>query len=352
MSRQAHQFKVIRAESRTLTWWRGKRSLIDMSPTYQRKGQRWSTADKQYLIDSIINGFDVPKFYMADFTWVNSALNEQRLQYAVIDGKQRFEAMFDFLDGNYSLAEDFVFLADPDLKIGGMNISELKNSHPDVVEIVENFNPDVMSVITDKVGYIHELFIRLNRSKPLSGAEVRNATAGRLTRLVRSLREVDFFVSNIRFSTQKGQDLNCAMKLMMFELSGGPVETKKVFMDQFAKDFANHKEVIAAHEKVAETLDVMAQSFQFRDGLLRSEGQVPVYFWLFRNSSKRNAGYLRQFLEEFQDELKGVGSTAWVTKLQKQEFISASRSVNDKSSHAARFEILSASFRKWLKTSK
>ena len=351
MSRQVHQFKVIRTDARTLTWWRGKRSLIDMSPTYQRKGQRWSTADKQYLIDSIINGFDVPKFYMADFTWVNSALNEQRRQYAVIDGKQRFEAMFEFLDGNYSLADDFIFLADPDLRIGGLDVSQLKKDHPDIVELVENFNPDVMSVITDNVEYIHELFIRLNRSKPLSGAEVRNATAGKLTKLVRSLREIDFFVSNIRFSTQKGQDLNCAMKLMMFELSGGPVETKKAFMDQFAKDFANDRRVVAAHERVAETLELMAQSFKFRDGLLRSEGQVPVYFWLFRNSSKRSAGYLRQFLEEFQDALRDSRSASWITRPQKQEFIAASRSVNDRGSHVLRFEILSQSFKKWLKLS-
>jgi len=348
MAKQAHQFKIIRIEAKTLTWWRAKRQFIDMSPTYQRKGQRWSLADKQYLIDSIINGFDIPKFYMADFTWVNSSLNERRLQYAVIDGKQRFEAMFEFLDGAYPLAEDFVFLANPSIEIGGLGISDLKANYPEIAESVENFNPDVMGVITDNVEFIYELFIRLNRSKPLSGAEIRNATAGDLTRAVRSLRGVDFFTSNIRFSTQKGQDLNCAMKLMMFELQGGPVETKKSFMDKFARDFADDSRILAAHSKVADTLDIMAQSFRFRDSLLRSEGQVPVYYWLFRHASKTDSGRIREFLEEFQDEVKRERGTVWLPLKSKRAFVAASRSVNDKGSHEERFSILLNSFQKWL----
>jgi len=35
--------------------------------------------DKQYLIDSILNGFDVPKIYVADFTWGDSPLHSQKL---------------------------------------------------------------------------------------------------------------------------------------------------------------------------------------------------------------------------------------------------------------------------------
>jgi uncharacterized protein with ParB-like and HNH nuclease domain len=61
-----------------------------MDPPYQRRGRLWSLTDKAYLIDSILNGYDIPKFYVADFTWGKSALNRRKLPYAIIDGKQRF----------------------------------------------------------------------------------------------------------------------------------------------------------------------------------------------------------------------------------------------------------------------
>src|SRR4051794_37446650 len=89
-------FKVGQMEAHTLTWWRNRVAKIDMDPPYQRRGRLWSDADKAYLIDSILNGFDVPKVYIADFTWGDSPLNAEKLPYAIIDGKQRLEAVFDF----------------------------------------------------------------------------------------------------------------------------------------------------------------------------------------------------------------------------------------------------------------
>lgn len=123
MPRKSEIFKVTQFEAKTLSWWRARRARIDMSPAYQRRGKLWSDADKAYLIDSILNGFDVPKLYVADFTWGDSKLNKKRLPYAIIDGKQRFEAIFDFYDGNITLNDDFVYRENPALKLAGARIS-------------------------------------------------------------------------------------------------------------------------------------------------------------------------------------------------------------------------------------
>src|SRR2546423_9754785 len=114
------KFKVTEMERKTLGWWRSRRSKIDMDPPYQRRGRLWSDTDKAYLIDSILNGFDVPKLHIADFTWADSPLNLKKLPYAIIDGKQRLEAIFDFFDGVISLNEDFVYLEDSSIKLGGL----------------------------------------------------------------------------------------------------------------------------------------------------------------------------------------------------------------------------------------
>ncbi|MCX5643073.1 MAG: DUF262 domain-containing protein [Phycisphaerae bacterium] len=101
----AKRFKITLMEAKTLSWWKSRRARIDMEPPYQRRGRLWSDTDKAYLIDSILNGYDIPKLYMADFTWGDSKLNQKKLPYAIIDGKQRLEAIFDFFDGRITLTE-------------------------------------------------------------------------------------------------------------------------------------------------------------------------------------------------------------------------------------------------------
>src|SRR6267154_4252297 len=123
-------FKITRFEARTLSWWKTRRDKIDMEPPYQRRGRLWSDTDKAYLIDSILNGYDVPKIYMADFTWGESNLNKKKLPYAIIDGKQRFEAIFGFFDNVVTLNDDFVYLAKPSLVLSGMGYKDLVTNHP------------------------------------------------------------------------------------------------------------------------------------------------------------------------------------------------------------------------------
>src|SRR5690349_19180027 len=95
-------FKVSLHDAKPLSWWYEQFRLerIDMKPTYQRRSSLWSQWKKAHLIDSILNGFDVPKFYLADFTKSRSALNRARKPYAIIDGKQRFESIFSFFAGD------------------------------------------------------------------------------------------------------------------------------------------------------------------------------------------------------------------------------------------------------------
>ncbi len=69
MSVTKKDFKVTPHEARTLIWWLTRRNKIDMNPPYQRRGRLWSDSDKAFLIDSILNGYDIPKLYVADFTW-------------------------------------------------------------------------------------------------------------------------------------------------------------------------------------------------------------------------------------------------------------------------------------------
>lgn len=294
-------FKVRPFESRTLSWWNVERDNIDFKPPYQRSSRIWSPADKALLVDSILNEFDIPKLYLADFSYADSSLNEKRKQFAVIDGKQRFEAIFDFFDGKLTLDSAFVFYADPTLNLAGLSYKDISKRYAKVARIFDNFNLSVMSVITDDESKINELFVRLNRSKPLTGAELRNAMRGEVPGLIRDLTSHQFFVKKIRFGTSRAQDKSAAAKLLLTEFRGKFVETKKKQIDELVDEGVQSeaKTLKRTAKRVVNVLDQMDEVFLEKDPLLRSQGPIVLYYWLVRSHSAQHKDKIREFLVQF-----------------------------------------------------
>jgi len=345
-------FKIQLMEPKPLTWWRTRRAKIDMNPPYQRRGRLWSDTDKAYLIDSILNGYDVPKLYMADFTWGESPLNKNRLPYAIIDGKQRLEAIFDFFDGDVVLNDDFVYLADPTLHLGGLGYKDLVDNHYEVAEIFETFPLAIVGVVANTDDPINELFVRLNRSKSLTGAEIRNAMVGKTPEAIREVAKHDFFQTNIAFSVKRGADLNAAAKLLIFEYNEEPVETKKKNLDGFAKIAADQRSKLElAVRRVVDILDEMSQIFLPKDKLLTNAGILPVYYWFIRNQSDSDFHVIREFLVKFEESRSENRERTIDGSLDRRlvEFDNFNRSTNDLQSHVGRLAVLEQRFLSWIK---
>ena len=337
---------------RTLIWWYNRRGEIDFEPPYQRRGRLWSPSDKAYLVDSIINGFDVPKLYLADFQIGQSTLNISKLPYAIIDGKQRLEAVFDFFENKVVLRPDFKFKKDPTMELGGLSLKDLQRSYPRVAEEFENASLDIMSVFAEDEEDINEIFVRLNKSKPLTGAEVRNAVRGPVSDVVRTLRSHDFFIHNIRFSVKRAADLNASAKLLIFEYMGKPSATKKTNLDEFALQKVEQERLELAGRRVVDTLTTMTEIFIPRDILLSSAGIIPVYFWFVRNMTDDKQRIVREFLVHFEHKRKvnrelqkGRGEKALNPSLAR--FDTLNRSTNDQQSHVGRVKILDEFFGEW-----
>lgn len=351
------KFHIRVFEQKTLIWWKNRRSSIDIDPPYQRRGRIWSPADKAYLIDSIINGFDIPKLYIADFTWGDSDLNDKNLPYAIIDGKQRFEAIFDFFFGEIVLNPDFVYRLNTDLRLGGLGYKDLQKNHPLIAEEFENYNLHVMSVYAESREPINSLFVRLNRSKPLTGAEVRNAAGGPAPDLLREISKHEFFVDIVRFATNRAQDMNAAAKLLIFEYHGDLRETKKKNLDKFVESAKNMEEggmqrLELAARKVMDVLNDMAQIFLPKDKLLGSAGIVPVYYWVIRKLDKLEQSQIRSFLVGFEQErarnrelLKNNPNSEEIDG-ELVEYDNYNRSTNDQASHEGRVRIILGRFRR------
>ena len=212
-----------------------------------------------------------------------------------------------------------------------------------------------MGVVARSEEPINELFVRLNRSKSLTGAEVRNAMTGPAPEIIRQLTKHEFFLSNVSFSVQRGQDLNAAGKLLVFEYKESPQETKRRNLDAFVADVGkgSKEKLELSGRRVLETLDDMASIFLPADKLLSSAGIVPVYYWFVRSSPESDYHRIREFLVYFERERKanreparGANGRAF-----KDETLSAfdafNRSTNDIKSHLGRFDILKKRFSLW-----
>ncbi len=311
-------------------WWY-EEEQIDFAPIYQRKGSIWGIPTRQKLIDTVLNGFDIPKVYLADFTQSERSLDSAGLPYAVIDGKQRLQALFSFFSGHLTLSRHFVLNDDPTLPLSGLTYQQIVHDFPEVANRFASFRLTVMGVITRDEANINELFLRLNSSSPLTGAEKRNAMLGQVPELIRQLVAHPFFIRKIRFNTLRGQDSNTAAKLLLIEHAGGPFDTKKTQLDRlvsdpnWVRDHARNRSsrdevdraiggfveameetenVDIAHsaDRVHIALDRLFPLFRDEDYLLSAQAQLPVIYLLASKTDESEIVNIRPFLSLFQKQ--------------------------------------------------
>jgi hypothetical protein len=349
-------FQVKPHDPKPLIWWYAQRDKIDMNPSYQREGQLWDKEKKSRLIDSILNDFDIPKIYLADFNPIASKLNERKRAYAVIDGKQRLETVFEFLDGDaFTLHKDFKLNAEPKLKLGGLSYLDLKLNHSRVAEKLESYVPAIMSVITDEEDKVDEMFVRLNSGLEINGAERRNAMPGIVPRLIRHMVKLPFFVNCISFDTKRMSQYNLAAKILLIEDRRRFVDTKARNLDKFVeegvtKDTRGFKDAAEAAKHV---LHQMASEFRERDPLLRSAGAIPLYYWLMRQRPDKSK-YIRPFLERFLKDLRAnfelANEDPKSANAELTNYYTMSRTTNDQGSYNGRYAILERRLKRFIRT--
>lgn len=351
-------FRIKELPYRSVEWLCKNRDQIDENPVYQRRGKVWSEKDKAFLIDSILNDYDIPKMYLADFTSVKNPWNKTKKRYAVIDGKQRLEAVTEFFDSKLALNKTFQYVADPSLQLGGLTYKDLTLRYPELARKFCNYQLVIMGVITEEMGNINELFIRLNRSKPLVGAEIRNAMLGIVPPLIRKLASHKFFKTRIAFGTGRLQDRNAAAKVLLLEFRGQFVDTKKAQLDGFVQDFieegAQPKSFKATAQSCRRVLNDMTQVFIERDPLLRSQGPLTIYYWFVKKHSSHKKA-IRGFLDEFEakrrDNRKRASTQPPTGNIDGEllTFDFLSRSPNDQASCMRRYAILESRFGAFVK---
>lgn len=118
-------FSVTPLRTNTVAYVERMRDTIELDPLYQRQGEVWPRSKQRLLIDSIINQFDIPKIYFHQHS-VPIQVGNKKIKYSLVDGRQRLEAVWDFLDGKFALSDDFEFMETSSKTAAGMTYSELR----------------------------------------------------------------------------------------------------------------------------------------------------------------------------------------------------------------------------------
>lgn len=267
--------------------------VVDFNPPYQREGGVWKERTKATLIDSIINGLDVPKLYFEAATERIKGPSGLSYQYAVIDGKQRLEAIGDFISNNLKLDENFKYFRDDSVEAGGMTLGELNSSYPELSRRFLDFEIPVVLVTSDSDELVDEMFQRLNAASTINAAERRNAVSGQTRESTNELAEHPLLVncSPIRNARYKYREL--ASKFLAVEhqmaQNNKVLDTKagtlyELFTATRDKpQRISNDEMVKYQESVMDTLDRMNNTFVESDRLLASVGTVVVYYLAFRN---------------------------------------------------------------------
>lgn len=283
---------------------------INMNPSYQRESGVWSQNTKANLMDSVINGFDIPKIYLECLEH-QGLTSQSHFRWAVVDGKQRLGAISDFVNGKFALSKTFEYTGSLDLAAEeeprpNQTFTQL---HPRIRELIEDFEFSITEIYDANPQEIGDLFVRLNSGVRLNDAELRQGIGGEIIELVGQLEQHQFFVNTVSFKNKRFDHKEIACRLLYLEhclSNGGAVPNlSRKALDHFTVMNKNMSQAESSSllRKVEKNLSFMATCFGVNNRELTKSSTQTIYLWLRglteTYSSERMPTLVRKFLEDF-----------------------------------------------------
>ena len=295
-------------------------------PDWQRE-KVWDEPKKQLLIDSILRGWRLPKFYF---------LKTSEDEYEVVDGQQRLQAIYEF------------FLNE--LPLSGRSASEFKAHHyrdlpSRLSDAFDDFEIEYDEIENATEDELRQFFQRLQAGLPLTSSEKLNAVRSKLRDFCRKTAKHPFFREKVLIPNTRYAHFDIVAKGAAIEIEGLEAglrfeDLKEVFESQI-----NFSASSLIAKRIRSALDFLDRAFPKRSEHLRSRTMVQSLITLVCRliSPGRADGLerdLRKFFEDFSRDLSRqveLGQAATDS-----DYVTFQRSVNAnvKSGAKTRHEIL------------
>ena len=224
-------------------------------PEWQR-GEVWNDPRKQMLIDSILRGWKLPKFYFV-------RLDAE--DFEVVDGQQRLTAIYEFFANELPLSERSAS------EFGGTYYKDLKQK---VSDGFDDFEIDFDEIEDANEEELKDFFQRLQQGLPLTSSEKLNSVHSKLRDFCQSLAKHPFFTRLIAVADTRLAHFDIVSKVASIEVEGLDTglryeDIKKIFGSQ--KSFSPTS---AVAKRIASALDFLALAFPSRLSRLKNRTVV------------------------------------------------------------------------------
>ena len=270
------------------------RGKINPKPQYQRTPV-WTTERKAFLIDSLLRGYDLPKFY------INNIANGNPFEYEVADGQQRIRSIWDFFDGIYQIGKNVV--------INGIDLSGFY--FDDLPEELKHhflkFDLNFTVILTHKQGELNELFTRLQKGVSLNPVELRHAMFSNIgfymSKFLEKKSIIEFFKeSKIPDQRFKHQDfIDHIIALIHFK---NKKDLKAAIIAQLYIEFADSdlNQYKGYFDKAEKVLKKMADINTNKKGIFKNKWAFVDVFWLlYKNINSLDTINAKTFANIFID---------------------------------------------------
>ncbi len=253
---------------------------IDTAPDYQRP-LVWKTSNKQLLIDTILRGLDIPKFYWKQ---IDSE------HFEVIDGQQRIRTIWEFYDNKFKLPKD----ADP---IDGEEIKD--KFYKDLpIKLKKKFTIYSLDVVVvynvEDDEEIREMFLRLQNGITLKAQEKRNAMVSKMRDFVIEGSKHNFFKEKVGFQDKRFFHQQVFAQMVLLEINNGPTDIKNSSLTNMYKEEKDFDSKGLTAKKVIKTLDYLDRIFKENTPELKQHYAVSFYMLISKLLDK----YVIQGMEE------------------------------------------------------
>ena len=242
-----------------------RKTRIDPKPAYQR-GPVWSQNHQQLFIDSVLRGFDIPKFYLR-------RVDDEKYNWEVIDGQQRLRAIWSFINNEFPVSVD----SDPidGHEIAGKNYCELHD------ELLDSFLAYELAMITVEEAddqEVEDMFLRLQNGMPLNSAEKRNAISGSVRDFVHNLAEGSKLMQHsAAFTNSRYSHDEVVAQMLLIEMRGGPTSVRHTQLKDLYQSHRNFRKNSSVANKVRRVLNFLAKAFPQKSPELSKVNILSLY---------------------------------------------------------------------------
>jgi hypothetical protein len=264
-------------------------------PDWQRQ-EVCDRPKKQQLIDSILRGWRLPKFYFLK-------VSDDPEQYEVVDGQQRLAAIYEFFDNQLPLSTTSA------QEFGAQYYKGLRSSLSDRFDDFQ-IQFDVIEEGDERE--IKEFFQRLQQGLQLSSSERLNAVHSKLRDFAKKLAKQQFFQDKVAIADRRYAHFDIVSKVAAIEIDGIDAglryeELKQLFESQ--SGFSSRSKV---GQRLTETFDFLNRMFPGRSPLLKNRTVVQSLATLVSKiistgKAKRQENRLRKFFRAFHGRAHTAG---------------------------------------------